>query len=96
MSKQTPYRVYSEQPRWNKVQEHWVMDSDNLMVEGTRRTDLTAVQRLCDDLNTAMLKQTSTHTGFRHTVRGKCEKCNTPTNWRIQVVDRHAYWCGCD
>jgi DNA-directed RNA polymerase alpha subunit len=33
--------------------------------------------------------------GQRVPVRSKCEKCNTPTNWVVDVSGRLAYWCGC-
>lgn len=36
-----------------------------------------------------------THKGFRLEVRGVCEKCETKTNWVINVGGRKAYWCGC-
>ena len=36
-----------------------------------------------------------THTGQRVANRGACEKCNTPTNWVVDVSGRSAYWCGC-
>lgn len=36
-----------------------------------------------------------THTGQRVANRGACEKCNTPTNWVVDVSGRLAYWCGC-
>jgi hypothetical protein len=46
-------------------------------------------------LNVAM--EVGTHTGKRLKKRGKCEKCNTPTNWVVDVSGRvGAYWCGCD
>lgn len=41
--------------------------------------------------------EVATHTGKRLKVRGTCEKCNTPTNWVVDVLGRvGAYWCGCD
>lgn len=40
--------------------------------------------------------QKATHTGKRLRLRGKCEKCGTPTNWVVDVMGRvGAYWCGC-
>lgn len=36
-----------------------------------------------------------THTGTRLTVSGRCEKCDTKTNWVVDVMGRSAYWCGC-
>ena len=27
--------------------------------------------------------------------RGLCEKCNTLTNWTVEIGGRRAYWCGC-
>lgn len=37
----------------------------------------------------------ATHNGLRIETRGQCEKCNTPTNWIVNVMGRAAYWCGC-
>jgi hypothetical protein len=40
--------------------------------------------------------EVATHSGKRLKVRGKCEKCNAPTNWVVNVMGRcGAYWCGC-
>jgi len=37
-----------------------------------------------------------TRRGRRVLVRGHCEKCATVTNRQVKVVDRWAYWCGCN
>jgi len=37
-----------------------------------------------------------THAGRRTTKRGKCEKCDSETNWLVISSGRPAYWCGCD
>lgn len=39
---------------------------------------------------------TITHVGFRTKRQEKCEKCDTPTFWAVQVGNRLARWCGCD
>jgi hypothetical protein len=39
---------------------------------------------------------TATHMGLRSSSFQRCEKCGEPTRWVVLVVDRWAYWCGCD
>lgn len=43
----------------------------------------------------AYFHPTPTHSGERYELRGTCEVCNTPTNWKVRTGDREAYWCGC-
>ncbi len=41
--------------------------------------------------------EVGTHIGKRLRTRGRCEKCNTATNWVVRIEGRvSAYWCGCD